>query len=137
VRRVEAAGQNFSLRMAVVPNEELVRIAFSNAGDGFVPEAVAAAKLEIQHRGIDEHASSQILEQIRNDPEALENRRLQRLGIAGKALSFVGGMCLGIPVFFIWAIFKMGYRRKGKDAIKWTLFGLSFSLIVSIIVARF
>jgi hypothetical protein len=129
--------QNFSVRMSVVPDEELVRIAFSKADAGFVPEAVAAAKMEIERRGINANTSSQILEQIRSDPEELENRRLQRLGVAGKTLSFIGGTFLGIPLFFVWAIFKMGYRQKGIDSIRWTLFGMSFSLVLSIVIASF
>jgi hypothetical protein len=129
--------QNFSLRMAVVPDEELVRIAFSNADDGFVPEAIAAAKMEIERRGINANDSSKILEQIRTDPEELENRKLQRLGSGGKVLSFIGGMFGGIPLFFIWAIFKMGYRQKGRDSIKWTLFGLAFSATISLAIALF
>jgi hypothetical protein len=126
---------DFSARMATVPVEELVRIAFSNSADGFLPEAIAAAKLELDRRGVVAEESSQILEQIRSDPEELENRKFQRLGVGGRILAFIGGMSGGLALFFIWSIFKTGYRQKGIDAIKWALAGLCILMILSIAIA--
>ncbi len=58
----EMNSQDFSSRMANVPDEQLVRIAFSSVSEGFVPEAIAAAKQEIERRGIEPAQTTEIME---------------------------------------------------------------------------
>lgn len=118
-------------RMMRLQDEDLVRIANSQDADGFEPDAIAAARAELQHRGLGEEAVGALYaeaEELVAHEEAQKDAPLSwpaRIAFLLFGFTFVG-------LFLAIAQRHFGYPRKSADAFAWTLYGLGFWVLVAL-----
>lgn len=103
-------------RMAGERLEDLVAIAGSKPEDGFEPDIVEAARIEIAARGVD---STTLLE-VRSDHESLQTEQGGRAEIPLSHPGWLGFAALG-PILILsiplaLSLSAQGYKQKGKDA---------------------
>jgi hypothetical protein len=114
---------DFSERMRRVPDEELISILSS---DGFVPEAVEAARAELERRNLNPgdlvRMSAQV-EEARHEEEGKAELPLSR---AAKVAFFFFGFFVFWSIAVAIVLSTRGYRRKSKDAVKWMAIGTAF-----------
>jgi hypothetical protein len=122
----------FVERMSRSPDEELIRIAFSDAADGFVSEAIDAARAELDRRGVTTDAIESVQEQV--ELEKAEEAAKVETPLSTWAfftLVFVGPITFW-PVIILYAT---GRRQKTRDAVVATLVGIAFWGTISVIMA--
>jgi len=106
------SASDFSERMGRLPDEDLIRIAYSSDRDGFIEEAVNAAKLEIEKRNINQSDLVDIRSFNENENLIEENRRNASLSNFGVIMLLLFGICLGITIPSTTILYYRGYRRK-------------------------
>jgi hypothetical protein len=107
---------DFSKTMARLPDEELLRIAYPDAGDEFETDAITAARAEISKRGISEHERPQLQSRIAELETEDSERAEQPLGKGGWVAFMLTApiLILSIPAALV--LYAMGYRRMAGDA---------------------
>lgn len=123
---------DFAERMKRVPNEELFYVISS---EGFQPDAVAAAQLEIARRGIAADETAQYQTDIEERRIEDEDRPNRPLSVAGKlAFLFFGPiMLLTLPALFV--LNYRGYRQKRVDGLTFMLLGFAMYGTISFILS--
>lgn len=119
----------FADRMSRAPDEELIRIASSTESEGYQDEAIEAAKLELNQRGLDDGW----IKEVELDAEADREREGRRAEIplsnlAWAALVVVGPFCIWPAI----VLSARGYRQKSRDAWHAMLVGFVFWGVVSV-----
>jgi hypothetical protein len=118
--------ENFADQMSDRSDEELYEIAYFGSEDGFVSQAVQAAKQELDQRGLDNDKLEQLT-------KSAETKRKQQKELAEKHLSWPARIAffilpLGlIPIVILIVIAasleSRGYTRKSSEAYKWMCTG--------------
>jgi hypothetical protein len=123
-----------AVRMQRLPDEELVRIAFSTDSDGFEDDYVAAARYEIERRGLPQDSVQSLISDNEEIKYIEEHKNEEPLGVPGRAAFF-----LLWPMLFMWiaaGILKhRGYDQKFRDAWHWMLYGFGFYVAIAGIFA--
>lgn len=121
---------DFAKRMRMAPDEELFAVVSS---DGFVGEAVEAAKAEIQRRKIEPGEIDRINDQIHEQSKSEEARTTIGLSTAGK-LGFLvfGGSPVGIAAALV--LRARGYRQKAKEALTWIAVSFTFWVTLGFVI---
>src|SRR5262245_2128931 len=115
-------------RYAQQETEELIRIAFVES-DGYLPEAVALAKEELQRRGVDSGVDARV-EAVRQEEVVRQKEADMRLSLTLKILCVV----LPIIVGAIVAVHQKG-RGKGRASRQaWAFTGCGFLLRTAIVI---
>ncbi len=127
----------FTQTMQRFSDDELAQIASFGETDGYLPQAVAAARNELAARNL----SSTDLSTIADCVQTQRNREVE---LANQPLSWSARVAFFIlPVFgwpilaFVsWSLGTRGYRQKSSDAWKWMGLGIVFwiGLIVVLVV---
>jgi hypothetical protein len=126
------AEENLYQQFGTTRDEELIRIAYSEPDDSFEPEAIKAAKEELDRRNV----TAEVI--VETQQQAAEKRDQDR-GLSN--LGWIAFMLVG-PVFLISLsliviFYALGYRQKGKDAFSAILASFFFYGLVSAVFAAF
>ena len=114
---------DFAKRYSHAPDEELVNIV---SADGFVPEAVEAANVELARRNISPDDFAGLSVRVKSLQRVEESRPAVPLSTAGKMAFFAFGPCLLFTLAAAVLLRTSGFRRKSNDAFKWTGIGIAF-----------
>jgi len=110
---------------------ELVKILNSAPGD-YQDAALEAAKREFERRSLSEAQVTNVKLEIEQGQRLDEAKANEPLGIIVKILSFIFP---GVLVLMLAGTFKAdGYERKGREMVKWTLYGMGFYFGFAVIV---
>jgi len=106
---------NFSRTMSGLPEEDLIRIAFSREEDGYLPEAIHAAKEEVNRRCVTENAISETMDDFQKEIEIDSRKHLIPLGNrTWMCFVFLGPTLPGMIAAVL--LGTRGYKQKFKDA---------------------
>jgi hypothetical protein len=122
---------NFKQVMSQKSDAELLKIISAPTGD-YQPLALEAAKLELEKRNltVEELESAKI--DLREDEIYIENKANLPLGFIWKVIAFLlPGLLL---IFISGGLRSEGYKRKAKELVRWTIYGLGFYIGWVIIV---
>lgn len=121
--------RDFTKAMTERSDEELYEIVHFGSEDGFVPDAIKAAKNDFNQRNLDSEQEVEIA-------HAIENKHQQKKLLAEKPLSWPARIAffilpLGFLPIFILAIVaasleSKGYGRKSSEAYRWMGVGVAF-----------
>lgn len=125
---------SIAARMRRLQDEDLVQIANSEDADGFESDAIAAARAELQRRGLGEEAVGALHAQGEQRAAHEEAQKDAPLSWPARIAFMLFGFTL-IGLFFAVAQRHLGYPRKSADAFRWTLFGLGFWALVAVLFA--
>ncbi len=123
---------DFAKRYSHAPDEELVSIV---SADGFVPEAVDAAKAELARRNLSPDDFAGLSVHVKDLQRVEESRPAVPLSTAGKLAFFAFGPCLLFTLAAAVLLRTSGFRRKSNDAFKWTGIGIAFWLSLGFIAS--
>ena len=122
----------FAERMSRSPDEELIRIAFSDDSDGFVREAIDAARTELDRRGVATDAIASVQQQV----ELEKAEDAARVETPLSTWAFFTLVVVGPITFWpVIILYLTGRRRKTRDAVVATLVGFVLWGLLSLIVA--
>jgi hypothetical protein len=118
--------------MSRAPDEELIRIAFSDASDGFVVEAVDAALAELQRRGV----TNDTIESVQDQVELEKASDAAKVEAPLSTWAWIAIAVVGPITFWpVIILYFAGRRRKAQDAVFATLAGFAFWLVLASIMA--
>ena len=123
---------DFAKRFSNAPDEELLSVV---SADGFVAEAVDAARAELARRNISPDDFADLSVQVEDLQRAEESRPTVPLSTAGKMAFFAFGPFLLFTLGAAVLLRTSGYRRKSNDAFKWTGIGIAFWFSLSFIMS--
>ena len=130
--------RDFTQRMQRLGDEELTEIVSFGEKDGYLPEAVEAARKELVARNLSETDVSRIgysVETKRNREEELASQPLSWPARVAFFILPVVSFSLPIMVFAALSLRTRGYRQKSSDA--WKCIGLGIALWVGLIIFLF
>ena len=119
--------------MSRARTEELIQIAFSDEDDGFLPDAIAAAKCEIERRDINPTNLNGLLEDFEQIQSVEKNRKFERLSNTGIALFFIFGPAFMWSISAALILGARGYSKKKSDALKTILIGFAFYISFGVV----
>jgi hypothetical protein len=132
--------RRFTQTMQRFSDDELVEIASFGEKDGYLPQAVVAARNELAARNLSPTDSSTVV-------DCVETRRTRAAELASQPLSWPARIAFfilpifGWPIlaFVAWSLGTRGYRQKSSDAWKWMGLGIAFcvALIVVLVACTF
>lgn len=116
---------DFEAKMAKMQNEQLVEIAFSSDKEGFDPEAIAAAKAEIEKRNLPIEEFSRLEEQAVQQSEVQSNIPYEPLPRSRWILiAIFSPISLIFLLVFVYLNYSSrGYKQKATDSLKATALG--------------
>jgi hypothetical protein len=127
--------RDFTQQMQRLTDEELTEMVSFGEKDGYLPEAVEAARKELVARNLSSTDVSTI-------SYSVEARRTRELELASQPLSWparvaflilpVVSFSLPIMVFVALSLRTRGYRQKSSEAWKWM--GLGIALWIGLII---
>jgi len=127
--------RDFTRRMQRLSDEELTEIVSFGEKDGYLPEAVEAARKEVVARNLSPTDVSTIAYSV-------ETRRNREVELASQPLSWPGraaffmlpvvGVGLPIMALIAWSLGTRGYRQKSSEA--WKLMGLGIAFWIGLII---
>lgn len=123
---------DFTKRMSLVPDEELIAVV---SGDGFVPAAVDAARLELERRNLGHEEVARISADIEDLRRFKGDRSSIPLSLAGKIAFFVFSPALLWIFVAVLVLAFRGYGRKFNDGLKWMAMGLAFWGAIAVAIA--
>ena len=130
--------RDYTRRMQRLSDEELTEIVSFGEKDGYLPEAVEAARKELVARNLSETDASRIgysVETGRNREEELASQPLSWPARVAFFILPVVSFSLPIMVFAALSLRTRGYRQKSSDA--WKCIGLGIALWVGLIIFLF
>ena len=111
----QSPDMNFDRTMSRLPDEGVVRIAFSSEKDGYVPEAIDAAKAEVERRGLTQSEIFQTLVDVQEEREVGDPQLQEPLGnVAWLVFATFAPLLITFVVAIAFGI--LGYRRKCGQA---------------------
>ena len=120
--------RDFTQQMLRLSDEELTEIASFGEKDGYVPEAVEAARKELVARNLSSSDATTVAYSV-------ETRRNREVELASQPLSWparvaflilpVVGVSFPIMVFVALSLRTRGYRQKSSEAWKWMGLGVA------------
>lgn len=128
---------DFSARMTRVPDEELVRIAFSEPEDGFVFEAVSAAKEELERRKITHSDLDYLKEQIQISDHEMVDRKSAPLSNGAFFAFLIFGPLLTFSLGAAIILLFCGYHKKAMEGFRAILFSFAIWSLFSLAVFLF
>jgi lipopolysaccharide export LptBFGC system permease protein LptF len=131
--------RDFAQQMQRLSDEELTEIVSFGEKDGYLPEAVEAARKELVARNRSSTDVSTIaysVETRRNRDEELASQPLSWPARVAFLILPVVGLSLPIMVFVALSLGTRGYRQKSSEAWKWMGLGITFwiGLIIFFVV---
>ena len=120
------ADSELSGRMANMRVEQLSEIAFASPEDGIREDFIAAARAELDRRGVSSDARAEMEDHVAAVRAEDSERTTQPLGWLGIVLFLLIGPLLLISVISAISLYATGYKAKAKDA--FTCILLSFGL---------
>src|SRR5690606_2233164 len=108
---------DWALRMARLPDEDLVAIASSGEADGYHQSAVDAAATELKKRAPDDTVMARITAQVEEGRRFQANRRDVPLSNGGWVAFVFFGIFLFWPLVAAYVLHHRGYSRKAKEAL--------------------
>jgi hypothetical protein len=127
--------RDFTQRMQRLSDEELTEIVSFGEKDGYLLEAVEAARRELVARNLSETDLSRIgysVETTRNREEELASQPLSWPARVAFFILPVVSVSLPIMVFAALSLRTRGYRQKSSEA--WKCIGLGISLWIGLII---
>ena len=128
-------GRDLTQQMQKLSDEELTEIVSFGEKDGYLPEAVEAARKELVARNLSSTDVSTIAYSV-------ETKRNQELELASQPLSWLARVAflilpvvsfsLPIMIFVALSLRTRGYRQKSSEAWKWM--GLGIALWIGLII---
>jgi hypothetical protein len=113
-------------RMANMRVEQLSDIAFASPEDGIREDFIAAARAELDRRGVSSDVRAEMEDHVAAVRAEDSERAIQPLGWLGIVLFLLLGPMLLISVISAISLYATGYKTKAKDALTCIL--LSFGL---------
>ena len=120
----------FVARMSRSPDEELIRIAFSDSAEGFVREAIDAARAELDRRGVTRDEIESVQDQVEFEKAAEVAKVEAPLSNGAWLLLMIVGPLTFWPVIILYAT---GRKQKTKDALGATLAGFVFWGLITVV----
>src|SRR5262249_12619761 len=129
--------RDFTRRMQRLSDEELSEIVRFGEKDGYLPEAMEAARKELVARNLSPmDASIAYSVETRRDREAeLASQPLSWPGLAAFLILPVVGVGWPIMALIAWSLGTRGYRQKSSEAWKWMGLGIVFWIGLIILLA--
>lgn len=121
-------------KMTKLHEEELVRIAFGDASEGFEDHYVAAARSELDRRGIAPREISDLRDELGELKIEEDWKSNEPLGITGRVLFFLFG-ALWLTWLATVALKYQGYDRKFSDAWRWIFYGFGMWAVIAVLFA--
>ncbi|UYV14463.1 hypothetical protein [Porphyrobacter sp. ULC335] len=118
-------------RLRRMQDEDLVRIARSRESDGFEPEFVDAAKVELRRRGLEGEAIGELAAQA-EQLAAYEKAQLDAPLNWPARIAFLLFGFTTIGIIFAIAQRHLGYPRKSFEAFVWSAASLGFWLVIAV-----
>src|SRR5579871_4508474 len=128
--------RRFTQTMQRFSDNELAEIASFGETDGYLPQAVVAARNELAARNLGSTDLS-------SKADSVETRRNREVELANQSLSWPARVAFFIVPIFSWPILAFiawsletrGYRQKSSDAWKWMGLGIAFwiGLIIALV----
>jgi len=122
-------GQDFTRRMQTLIDEQLVEIVDFGEADGYLPEAVAAARTELAARNLSAAAMSATVHSVETRRKRDAQLAIQPLSWPARIAFFIlpfGTWSIMLFVFAAWSLQVNGYKRKSADAWRWMGLGVLF-----------
>lgn len=116
--------------MAGRQSEDLLQIAHGAPDTEYVPEAIEAARAELDRRGVTDADWHEIETQVISEREADSQRPVAELTNVQMVGLLVIGPLLLISIPIVLAFSARGYRRKAIDAIKVIAFSYVLYLLI-------
>lgn len=121
-------------KMTKLHEEELVRIAFGGESEGFEDHYVAAARLELDRRGVTPSDISDLRDELDELRVQEDSKANESLGIAGRVVFFLFG-ALWLTWLATVALKYQGYDRKFRDAWRWIFYGFGMWAVIAVLFA--
>ena len=123
---------DFSERMKRAQDEELVNIVSS---DGFVPEAIEAARAELDRRNLNPDDLVRINAQVEEARHEEGGKAELPLSTAARIAFFSFGFFIFWSIAVAVLLSTRGYKRKSSEAFKWMAIGTGFWIFLGLILA--
>ncbi|MES2058118.1 MAG: hypothetical protein V4564_19435 [Pseudomonadota bacterium] len=107
--------RDFSRTMGGLPDEGLIRIAYAQQDDGYLPEAISAAKAELDRRNVSSDEITQTMDVVEIERMSENDRDKMPLS-NGQWLCFVIFGPLTVTMFVTPVFLFRGETRKFKEA---------------------
>ncbi len=122
---------NYTEIMAKRTDAELLEI-LTIKQDDYQPEAIAAAKAELENRNLTVEETESAKQEVENQEKAKIEQANIPLALSGKIFTFFSP---GWGILFVARALKAeGYEQKHKDIWRWTLCGFGFYFILIFIL---
>ena len=123
---------DFENEMKKLDDENLLKV-LTIEKDNYQPEALAAAKIEFEKRGVSEEKINFITQDLNRQKAEDDKKAIEPLDDGLKILTLLFPM---IITFFLSGFYKSkGYDRKAAQLGNWTLLGFAFYIVATIIIA--
>lgn len=119
-------------KMARLREEELVRIAFGGEDEGFEDAHVAAARSELERRGVAPSDISDLRDELVEIKIEEDLKASEPLGTAGRFLFFLFG-ALWLTWLATAALKYQGYNQKFRDAWRWIIYGFGMWGVIAVL----
>ncbi|SIO13513.1 hypothetical protein SAMN02745824_3087 [Parasphingorhabdus marina DSM 22363] len=107
---------DFAARVERMPDEDLVRIAFSKDEEGFVPEMISAARQELANRDVSQTDVETVIDQAEQENSYLGNEKEEPLSDIAWAGFFFFGNIMIVSIPFVVILLFSGYHKKARQA---------------------
>ncbi len=131
-------GQNITNAMQERSNEELYEIiAYAEDGD-YIPEAILAAKKELESRNLDNDTLHAISEHVKAQRELKKERAKEPLSWPARIAFFIfsGGILIVILIFISYSMESKGYKRKGSESRTTSFWGFIFWCVIAFMIFK-
>jgi len=122
----------FAKRMTLMRDVDLVRIAADVSDEGFEPEAVFAAKVEIERRGLSHNEINEIIDDYNDHLMSEENREFKSLTVGGWIMAVLFAPIFILNVQLAIRLRSRGYTRMSNQIL--ASIGISYTLIAFIFI---
>lgn len=118
-------------KMSRLRDEDLLRIANTDREEDYLPGMVAAARSEVERRGLSEEDRSRIVSDVAVEQAMERSRSTAPLSNRGWLVFLLFGWALIITIPAIILLGAQGYRQKARDAIGATIWSYILWFVLS------
>lgn len=120
----------FEAKVGRMQDEDLVRIAFSKKAEGFLPEMIVAAKLELANRDVTNDEIEIVKDQAAKENEFMGKEDIEPLSNIAWVGFFLFGSIFLVSLPFVAVLFFGGQHKKAKQSLGAILAGLLFWSVI-------
>lgn len=126
---------SFSSNMARMPDEELIRISYSQPDEGFLPEAIDAAKAELARRSIRNDDLYAVRYDMESERHEEFNKDILDLRTSNRFAFAIFGIAFLPCIIIVMILYARGYKRMATQAMNCIVLGWVLWAVTAISVA--